>query len=157
MFDGVSLTDHAFQAPGLPQLHHRQPSPGSTSSANDRHLEPPQTYEGLLRDNTALKTRVSELEVVNELYRGHVSQYPQGQTAAPPAEMIPRDSESELRAALLQAERREDDLKRQVEELRGRLAEYEGEQPPAKRARRASDTEYSDPPQTTFDTNGLHA
>ena len=156
MFDGVSLADHAFQAPGIPPLHHRQPSPGSTSSANDRHLEPPQTYEGLLRDNTALKTRVSELEVVNELYRGHVSQYPQGQAAAPQAEMMPRDTESELRAGLLQAQRREDDLKRQLEDLQQRLAEYEGEQPPTKRARRASEAEYPEPPQATFGTNSLH-
>lgn len=157
MFDGISLADHAFQASAIPPVHHRQPSPGSTSSANDRHLEPPQSYEGLLRDNTALKTRVSELEVVNELYRGHVSQYPQGQAAAPPADMMPRDTESELRAALVQAQQREDGLKRQLEELQGRLAEYEGEQPPAKRARRDSDTEYPEPPQAAFDTNSLHA
>ena len=156
MFDGVSLADHAFQAPGMPPLHLRQPSPGSTSSATDRHLEPPQSYESLLRDNTALKTRVSELEVVNDLYRGHVSQYSQGQATAPQAEMMPRDTESELRAALLQAERREVDLKRQVEDLRHRLAELEGEHPPAKRARTSDETEYPEPPQTAFGTNGSH-
>lgn len=156
MFDGVSLAEHAFQAPGIPP-HHRQPSPGSSSSNNDRHLEPPQTYEALLRENTVLKTRVSELEVVNELYRGHVSQYPQGQAAAPPAEMIPRDTESELRATLGDVQRREDDLKRQVEELQSRLAEHEGDEPPAKRAKKANDPGYPEPPQAAFDTNGLHA
>lgn len=157
MFDGVSLAEHAFQAPGISSSHHRQPSPGSASSANDRHLEPPHTYEGLLRENTGLKTRVSELEVVNELYRGHVSQYPQGQAAAPPAEMIQRDTESDLRGALVEAQRRENELKRQLEELQGRLAEYEAEQPPAKRARKGNDAEYPVPPQAAFGTNGLHA
>ena len=141
----------------MPPIHLRQPSPGSTSSTNDRHLEPPQSYESLLRDNTALKTRVSELEVVNDIYRGHVNQYSQGQAAAAPqAEMMPRDTETELRAALLQAERREGNLKRQVEDLQHRLAELESEQPPAKRARTSDETEYPEPPQTAFGPNGLH-
>ena len=69
--------------------------------------------------------------------------------------MIPRDTESELRAALLQAERREVDLKRQVEDLQRRLAELEREQPRAKRPRTSDDTEHPEPPQTAFGTNGL--
>ena len=152
IFDGVSSAEHAFQSPAIPPFQLRQPSPGSTSSFNDRNLEPPQTYEGLLQANTFLKTRVSELEVINDLYKGTVNQYEQG--GAPQAEMVPRDSESQLRQSLDQALRREDDLKRQVEELEREVADLRGEQPPAKRSRISDSSEYPEPPQAP--TNGLH-
>ncbi len=155
MFDGVSTADHTFHASGTPQSHLRPPSPSSISSPNDRHLDPPQSYERLLRDNTVLKTRVSELEVVNDLYRGHVSQYPHGQAAAPQVEMIPRDAESQLRAALLQAEQREVDLKRRVDTLQQKIADLEGE-PPAKRARKSDENNHSEPLEAACGTNDLH-
>ena len=151
VFDGVSSAEHTFQSPAIPAFQLRQPSPGSTSSFNDRNLEPPQTYEGLLQANTFLKTRVSELEVINDLYKGTVNQYEQG--GAPQAEMVPRDSESQLRQSLDLALRREQDLKRQVDELEREVAELRGEQPPAKRSR-ILDSEYPEPPQTF--TDGLN-
>ena len=151
MFDGVSSAEHALQSPAVPAFQLRQPSPGSTSSFNDRNLEPPQTYEGLLQANTFLKTRVSELEVINDLYKGTVNQYEQG--GAPQAEMVPRDSEGQLRQSLEQALRREQDLKRQIDELEREVAELRDEQPPAKRSR-VSDSEYPEPPQAF--TNGLN-
>lgn len=151
MFDGVSLADHVFQSPALPQLRHI--SPGSTSSFNDRNLEPPQTFERLLHENTLLKTRVSELEVINDLYRGTVNQYEQG--AAPQADMVPRDSEAHLRQLLEQSQRREQDLKHQMEDLERENADLRGEQPPSKRARLSNGLEYPEPPQTF--TNGLHS
>ena len=153
LFDGVSSVEHAFHSPALPAFQLRHPSPASTSSFNDRNLEPPQTYEGLLQANTFLKTRVSELEVINDLYKGTVNQYEQG--GPPQAEMIPaRDSESQLRRSLDQALRREDDLKRQIDELEREVAELRGEQPPAKRSRISDSSEYPEPPQGF--TNGLH-
>ena len=151
IFDGVSSAEHAFPSPAIPAFQLRHPSPGSTSSFNDRNLEPPQTYEGLLQANTFLKTRVSELEVINDLYKGTVNQYEQG--GAPQAEMVPKDSTSELRQSLNQAMRREEDLKRQVDELEREVAELRGEQPPAKRSR-VSNSEYPEPPQIF--TDGLH-
>ena len=156
IFDGVSSAEHAFQSPAIPAFQLRHPSPGSTSSFNDRNLEPPQTYEGLLQANTFLKTRVSELEVINDLYKGTVNQYEQG--GAPQAEMLPKDSESQLRQSLDQALHREEDLKRQVDELEREVAELRGEQPesrPAKRSRISDSSEYPEPPQAF--TNGLHA
>ena len=155
IFDGVSLNDHTFQSPALPSLHLRHPSPGSTSSFNDRNLEPPQTYERLLQDNSSLKTRVTELEVINDLYRGTVNQYEQG--GAPQAEMVPQPPESQLKQALDQALRREEALKRQVEDLERENAELRGEQPPLKRTRLSDNTanNYPEPPGTF--TNGLHA
>ena len=153
IFDGVSLADHAFQSPALPSLQLRQPSPGSTSSFNDRNLEPPQTYEGLLQANSSLKTRVNELEVINDLYRGTVTQYEQG--GAPQAEIIPRDSVSQLKQHLEQALRREEALKRQVEDLEREVAQLRGEQPPLKRSRLSESLEYPEPPQGF--ANGLHS
>ena len=152
LFDGASSTEHTFQSPAVPSFQLRHPSPGSASSFNDRNLEPPQTYEGLLQANTFLKTRVSELEVINDLYKGTVNQYEQG--SAPQAEMIPRDSESQLRQSLDQALRREESLKRQVDELEREVAELRGEQL-AKRRRISEPSEYPEPPQVY--TNGLHA
>ena len=152
IFDGVSLPEHTFQSSALPSLQLRHLSPGSTSSFNDRNLEPPQTYEGLVQANSLLKTRVNELEVINDLYRGTVTQYEQG--GAPQAEMIPRSSEGQLKQHLQQALQREEALKRQVEELEREVAELRGEQPPMKRTRLDDAPEYPEPP-STF-TNGLH-
>ena len=95
---------------------------------------------------------MSELEVINDLYKGTVNQYEQ--SGAPQAEMVPKDSESQLRQTLDQALRREEDLKRQVDELEREVAELRGEQPPAKRNRTSKSSEYPEPPQAL--TNGLH-
>lgn len=134
--------------------HLRQPSPGSASAFLDRNSEQPQTYDGLLQANTALKTRVSELEVINDLYRGTVNQYEQG--SAPQAEMVPRDSgAAQLRQLLEQAERRERELKNKVEELEHEIADLREEQPPSKRSRLSDDPEYPEPPQVF--TNGLQS
>ncbi|KAL9103765.1 MAG: hypothetical protein Q9163_001224 [Psora crenata] len=146
MFDGVSLSDHAFQPSGMHSISLGQPSPGSTSPNNDRHLEHPQTYEALLQTNSALKTRVNELEVINGLYQGTVRQYQQGQQPAPQEEMIPQATE-ELRQWLQQSRQREEDLKRQVEELEREVAGLRGEEPPAKRTRLSAGPEYPEPPQ----------
>jgi GATA-binding protein len=92
----------------------------------DRHLEVPQTYEGLLAANTSLKTRVSELEVINELFRGRVAELEQSDATARRSEMIVRDSEVRLRRSLEEAHRREDDLKRRINELEQQLGERSG-------------------------------
>lgn len=127
MFDSVTLGDHGFnQSNTLPALQLRQPSPGSTSSVVDRHMEAPQTYESLLAANTSLKTRVSELEVINELFRGRVAELEQSDATARRSEMIVRDSEVRLRRSLEDAQRREDDLKRRISELEHQLVDRSG-------------------------------
>ncbi|EEH42111.1 uncharacterized protein PADG_06931 [Paracoccidioides brasiliensis Pb18] len=120
MFDSVALSHHHTfnpSATALPSLQMHNPSPSSTSSANDRHLESPQTYEGLLAANTSLKTRISELELINELFRGRVAELEQSDAAARRSEMIVRDSESRLNQSLEEAQRREESLKRRIGEL----------------------------------------
>ena len=124
MFDSVTLSDHGFNpSTSLPSLQPQHPSPGSTSSVNDRHVETPPTYEGLLAANTSLKTRVSELEVINELFRGRVAELEQSDAAARRSEMVVRESESRLRRSLEDAQRREEDLKRRLGEIELDLSE----------------------------------
>ncbi|KAF9890719.1 hypothetical protein FE257_005585 [Aspergillus nanangensis] len=149
MFDSVTLGDHNLGGSnGLPATQLRQPSPTSTSAVPDRHMESPQTYEGLLAANTSLKTRVSELEVINGLFRGRVTELEQSDAGARRAEMIVRDSEARLRRSLEDSQRREEDLKRRVSELEHRLGDVghsstdsPGE-PMAKRMRLADVVDY---------------
>ncbi|MCJ1370459.1 hypothetical protein MMC20_001672 [Loxospora ochrophaea] len=142
VFDGASLSEHAFHpSPSLPSLNFRQLSPGSTSSLNDRHLEPPQTYENLLHANTGLKTRVSELEVINDLFRGRVDEL---EANARRTEMM----QNQLRQALDESQRRENELKRRIEDLERGTAEFkETELSHEKRPRLSDASEYPDPPQ----------
>ncbi|OJJ47216.1 hypothetical protein ASPZODRAFT_64636 [Penicilliopsis zonata CBS 506.65] len=122
MFDSVTLTDHVLNPPNtLPALQLHQPSP-SSNTVVDRHLEAPQTYEGLLAANTSLKTRVNELELINGLFRGRVTELEQSDATARRSEMIVRDSEARLRRSLEDAHRREEDLKRRIAELERQLA-----------------------------------
>jgi GATA-binding protein, other eukaryote len=126
LFDSVTLGDQGFSSANtLPALQLRQPSPGSTSSMVDRHLEAPQTYEALLAANTSLKTRVSELEVINGLFRGRVAELEQSDATARRSEMIARDSEARLRRSLDDSQRREEELKRRLSELE-HVAEHSG-------------------------------
>jgi GATA-binding protein len=146
MFDSVTRGDGTLNSSGgLPTLPLRQPSP----SAVDRQLgESPQTYESLLALNTSLKTRVSELDLINELFRGRVAELEQSDASARRSEMIARDSEARLRRTLDESQRREDNLKRRVEELEHQLAtggagEGDSSEPQAKRIRLADMVEQS--------------
>lgn len=89
----------------------------------DRHLDGPQSYERLLAANTKLNTRVSELEVINELFRGRVAELEQSDATARRSEMIVRDSEVRLRRSLEESQRREEDLKRHLSDLESQLGE----------------------------------
>ena len=144
LFDGVSLTEHNFQhSPSLPSLHSlRQPSPGSTTSLVDRHLEPPQSYESLSQQNTGLKTRVSELEVINGLFKDRVEELIRNATNE-------QSTNARLRQALQDAENRENSLKRKVDELERENADLRDSDslPPGKRLRHSDMSEYPDPPQ----------
>lgn len=143
MFDGVSLTEHNFHhSPSLPALHLRQPSPGSTTSLNDRHLEPPPTYDSLFQSNTSLKTRVSELEVINDLFKGRVHELEQNDQRA-------REMHNQLTQALDRAHFRENDLKRRLDEAEREVADLRelDSHPHAKRMRISDVSEYPDPPQ----------
>lgn len=70
-------------------------------------MDPPQGYEALSQANQVLRTRVSELEVINDLFKGRVTQ--------------------------LEASEREAQMK--VAELEKRIAELQTEGPVRKKAR----------------------
>ncbi|KAJ5136357.1 hypothetical protein N7448_004911 [Penicillium atrosanguineum] len=146
MFDSVTRGDGTLSSSGgLPSLPLRQPSP----SAVDRQLgESPQTYESLLALNTSLKTRVSELDLINELFRGRVAELEQSDASARRSEMIARDSEARLRRSLDESQRREENLKRRVEELEHQITtvssgDGDSSEPHAKRIRLADMVEQS--------------
>ena len=87
------------------------------------HLEPPQTLES----RKALQTRVSELEVINELFKGRVHELESSLEEY-------RRQEEQAKDAERRALTREAELKRRVEELEADLVEYR-EGPRAKKMR----------------------
>ncbi|KFY36539.1 hypothetical protein V495_07803 [Pseudogymnoascus sp. VKM F-4514 (FW-929)] len=154
-FNGTELTDHQLHSPSLPQMHLRASSPGrSESSVNgDRHLDVPQTYEQLLAANASLKTRVSELDLINELFRGRVTQLEQDEANARRGEEMKRDSERTLRQHLEESQRRENQLKRRLDDLEREVAEMnEGNEARHKKIRLdvgVEDSEVSTPASAT--------
>ncbi|KAI4286083.1 MAG: hypothetical protein L6R38_000200 [Xanthoria sp. 2 TBL-2021] len=136
LFDGAALNDQSFHAsPHLPSFNVRQPSPGSTSSQNDRRPDSRITYDQLYQENTALKTRVSELEVINILYKGQVGEQDQKATEA----------DQQLRQLLEEAQGRENLLKQQVKELEQEISDMREGEPAGKRQRLSDGSEYPDP------------
>ncbi|KAL8889704.1 MAG: hypothetical protein Q9215_003058 [Flavoplaca cf. flavocitrina] len=136
LFDGAALNDHNFHPSShLPSFNVRQPSPGSTSSQNDRRPDSRIPYDQLHQENTALKTRVSELEVINILYKGQVGEQDQKAT----------ESDQQLRQLLEEAQSRENLLKQQVKELEQEISELRGGEPASKRQHLSDDSEYPDP------------
>ncbi|CAG7925502.1 unnamed protein product [Penicillium olsonii] len=123
MFDSVTLGDGMSSSTGLPSRQMRQPSP----SAVERQLESPHTYESLVALNTSLKTRVSELEFVNELFRGRVTELEQSDASARRSEMIVRDSEVRLRRSLEDSQRREEELKTRISDLERQVGSSSGD------------------------------
>ncbi|KAI6716575.1 hypothetical protein JHW43_000834 [Diplocarpon mali] len=132
------LEDHYnHHSPSLPPLHLRQLSPGrSASPLNGAHgLEVPQTYEQLIASNSSLKTRVSELEVINELFRGRVSQLEQDENNARRGEEMRHKSEQDLMRRLEESQRRENQLKHRLDDVEAQLSEMRDGAPPAKKMR----------------------
>ncbi|ORY18581.1 hypothetical protein BCR34DRAFT_473134 [Clohesyomyces aquaticus] len=127
MFDGV-LHGEVFHSPSLPSFNLRQPSPGSTSSVNGSHLEPPLSYD-------TLRTRVSELEVINNLFRERVTELEQNEQESRRAELAARDSEAQLRASEAQLRAELDETRQREAELKRRLDEIENEGPRHKKMR----------------------
>jgi GATA-binding protein len=158
-FNGHGLDDHYNHSPSLAPMHLRQPSPGrSTSPMNGSGLEVPQTYEQLIANNSALKTRVSELEVINELFRGRVTQLEQDEANARHGLDMRRDAEAKLthqlegsQLRLEESQRRENQLKRRLDDVERELGELKDGAPRAKKMRVSEmvETDSSTPPSVT--------
>jgi len=118
MFDGALHGDyHSPSLPPFPSV--RQPSPGSASSVNGSHLEAPLTYETLLDRNNKLNTRVTELELINNLFRDRVAELEHNEQEARRAEKTAKEIEAQLRAELHEVRQREADLKRRLDQIEG--------------------------------------
>ncbi|OIW28445.1 hypothetical protein CONLIGDRAFT_681404 [Coniochaeta ligniaria NRRL 30616] len=101
--------------------------------ASELNGEHPPTQETILAENASLKTRVSELEVIQELYRGRLQQLEHdetnvGQTVAQLREQLASatDTQTQLRNELEESHRRENMLKRRLDELELELKEAKG-------------------------------
>ncbi|EAT79216.2 hypothetical protein SNOG_13332 [Parastagonospora nodorum SN15] len=97
-----ALNGDVFHSSALSAFGHRAPSPAN-SSING--MEAP-----LAAQNTALKTRVSEMELINDLFRNRVTELETSESAA-------KETEAKLRAELEEVRQRESSLKRRLDEL----------------------------------------
>jgi GATA-binding protein len=120
VFNGL-IDDHHYSNhhASIPPMHlQRQPSPGRSASPmnGSNGLTIPQSIEQLIAENSSLKTRVSELEVINELFRGRVTQLEQDEANARRGEEMRRESEHVLISRLEESQRRENQLKRRLDD-----------------------------------------
>lgn len=131
-----------FPADALQQYPLPGGSPRAASPMNGDPQQPheiPQTHEQLLASNSSLKTRVSELDLINELYRGRLTQLEQDQANADNLRheaAQERMQREEIQRQLEDSHRRENMFKRRLDEmeqenqdLKTRLAELESERP----------------------------
>lgn len=109
-------------------------SPGRAGSPlNGEKLNLAHSHEELVQTNAKLQTRVSELEVIQELYRGRLEQleHEQRQQQAPDAGKVEEqlkaqlaemtESNQQLQKDLEESHRRENMLKRRLDELEEEL------------------------------------
>lgn len=134
LFDNVAGPDYAYQqSPSITALNMRKASSGSNCSLNDRHTE-------LSVNNNELrqaKTRISELELVNDLFKGRVSQL---EADTHQAEILQRKADTQLRYVYEQSQARENALKREIEELKREIMDLKDLHPHGKRQRLSQDS-----------------
>ena len=132
------MDDAQFQAQSLSGFPVSGGSPGrATSPLNGDRFDTPPTQESLMAANASLKTRVSELEFIQELYRGRLQQLETDEASARQAQEVSGkteaqlrsqlestgQTESQLRDELEESHRRENMLKRRLDELELELKE----------------------------------
>ncbi|EPS36550.1 hypothetical protein H072_9891 [Dactylellina haptotyla CBS 200.50] len=139
-FDSIVSQDAMLDRMGspLPSLNLSHPSPGSSSSHHDRHSEPP-SYDHLMQENTKLKTRVSELELVNDLFRGRVGELESSEANSRRSEITRREIDAQLRINIDEGLRREDDLKRKIRDLESELMDMREQDAHQRKKMRVSD------------------
>lgn len=145
IFDNVSLTDPNFHSPStLPTFALRQPSP-SAASMNGSHLEHSHAYGEATSNSGHLKTRVSELEVINDLFRGRVAELEQSEQEARRGEAIARDAADRYKADWETSMAREAALKRRLEDTEAELESYRSQAAPPSKRLRLSDVVRDEP------------
>ena len=101
----------------------------SFASPGTHHLETPQTFDAVMAQNNALRTRVNELEVINDLFRGRVNEL--------------ETSEQDARREVEALKREVESLKRgNAEQVVDTIVEAKEDGNPAKRQRTAESNEH---------------
>lgn len=119
-----------FQAHQLTNFGVPGTSPGRAASPmNGERLDLSQTHEQMMAMNASLKTRVSELEVIQELYRGRIQQLEQEESLRQVQDASQGDEQlrtqvasltetnAQLQKDLEESHRRENMMKRRLDEL----------------------------------------
>ncbi|EMF14934.1 uncharacterized protein SEPMUDRAFT_36665 [Sphaerulina musiva SO2202] len=127
IFDTVSLPSDTFASPSIPHFPLRQPSPSQanaqssnghhTSQSSTQQQQQQQQHQDVLAQNETLRTRVSELEVINDLFRGRVSELEHNEQEYRQRENAREEEAQRLTAALAAALARAADLQRVVDEM----------------------------------------
>ncbi|KXT14238.1 hypothetical protein AC579_7561 [Pseudocercospora musae] len=117
IFDTVSLPSDTFASPSLPAFNLRNPSPAPTTNGNGSHIGASSNYEDLVNQNNTLRTRVSELEVINDLFRGRVSELEASEQDARQKERSKDAEVQQYLAELATASSRAAELERRLKEL----------------------------------------
>jgi GATA-binding protein len=117
IFENVSLPPDGFGSPSLPAYALRQPSPSAFSiNGNSGNLEQPQTYDTLQAQNQQYRTRVNELEVIQELFRSRVDELERNEKEAEEAARSKGEEIERLTADLATANAKTAELQRRVGE-----------------------------------------
>ncbi|KAI0200382.1 hypothetical protein F4808DRAFT_169089 [Astrocystis sublimbata] len=105
----------------------------SPTNGEQQPVDVPLTHEQLAAANSSLKTRVSELDLINELYRGRLQQLEQDNQTADnyrhAAEMSAKEAATErahredIQRQLDDSHRRENSLKRRLDDMEQELQE----------------------------------
>ncbi|KAF2479708.1 hypothetical protein BDY17DRAFT_236430, partial [Neohortaea acidophila] len=107
IFDTVSLTGGDFAL--------RQPSPSAASmNGASGQLDTPQSYDSVQAQNAHLRTRVSELEVINDLFRGRIAELEQAEHEM---RRLEEHKAEETRRQLNAANGKVDELQARIAEL----------------------------------------
>ncbi|PNH36192.1 hypothetical protein VD0002_g7443 [Verticillium dahliae] len=155
-FDEAQLQSTAlsgFNMSGTPPNRTGSPLNG------DRPIDAPQTHEQLIAANSALSTRVRELELINELFRGRLGQLEQDEATARRGQEISGQAETQLRGQLEESHRRENSLKHRLDVLEQELANIKtgivdanpDDELVHKKPRLSEPVEQADEPEARFD------
>ena len=109
------MDDTQYQAQTLAGFAVAGASPGrATSPLNGERLDVPQTQEQLIAANSSLKTRVSELEVINDFMQRRLAVFEYG--GAHEGQETGNQTDAQLRAQLEQSQQSEAQFKIQMEQ-----------------------------------------
>lgn len=126
-YSGHPLEDsysHHSQSQVPLSLHHPSPRRSLSPSNEITGSGASQTYEQLIALNSSLKIRVSELEVINELFRGRVAQLEQDEcNIRRRDEEMCREINNDLLRKLEESQRRENQLKHRLDDIEHEIFE----------------------------------